>query len=65
MKVTKVIRDEEGNMAFSVFANESETGVLINIALEALIAVGTIPDNVDEGYEVDLANLSIEDMFKA
>jgi hypothetical protein len=65
VKVTKVLRDDDGNMAFSVFATESETAVLINIALEALVAIGRIPDNVEEGYEFDLANFPVEDMFKA
>lgn len=65
MKVTKCERDENGNISFSVFATDQETSCLINIALEALVAIGAVPDNLDGEFEIDLESLPIEDMFKA
>ena len=64
MKVLSCVKDNEENYSFSVIADEKEVGILINIALGALIAVGTIND-LDEDYDIDLSNIPIEDFFQA
>lgn len=65
MKVTNFVRDNEGFHQFNVAATEHEVGLLINIALQALLVVGQLSEEDMSGNEINLADIPIENMFSA
>ena len=65
MKITNCVRDPEGFHQFSVEATEHEVGLLINIALQALLVVGQVTDEDMNGNYINLDDIPIENMFSA
>ena len=65
MKVIKCERTNNDEYSFKVLANEEEVGVMINIALGALIYAGHIEEDLEEDTYIDLASIPIEELYKA
>lgn len=67
MKVTEHKKHNDGSHSFNVLATEQEVGILINIALQAFLAMGTVTeeDLANENYELFLDNLPEEGFFRA
>lgn len=66
MKVIKCNKKND-SYSFTVQATEEEVGVMINIALGALVFAGYIDEDVleeEESFEYDLNDIPIEDFYK-
>lgn len=69
MKVTNIVKREDGATLFDVKASPEETAILINIALDCLISYGKLSmDELEENengireVEIDLSQIP-EDAF--
>lgn len=58
--------NKEGELHyFSVQATEQEVGVLINIALAALVSIGQMEDVADTPQHIDLETINIDQFYLA
>lgn len=67
MQIKNLKRHTDGSHTFDAAATEEEVNILVNIALDALISMGKLSyeELQKESFEIDLADVRIEDCFKA
>ena len=67
MQIKNLKRHTDGSHTFDAAATEEEVNILVNIALDALISMGKLSyeELQEESFEIDLADVRIEDCFKA
>jgi hypothetical protein len=67
MQITNLKRHTDGSHTFDAAATEEEVNILVNIALDALISMGKLSyeELQKETFEINLADVRIEDCFKA